>query len=168
MKLNELQPQQGSVKDRMRVGRGIGSGKGKTSGRGVKGQKARSGSSINGFEGGQMPLYKRLPKRGFTNIFALSFETTNLGRIQKAIDEKKLDAKKEINEATLIAAGLIRRKTDGVRILANGEITSKVTLKVAGASKSATAAIEKAGGKVEILKHEPAPIVNNKKPKVSE
>ena len=160
MKLNELQPQKGSVKDRMRVGRGIGSGKGKTSGRGVKGQKARSGSSINGFEGGQMPLYKRLPKRGFTNIFAQSFSTTNLGRIQKAIDEKKLDAKKEINEAVLIEAGLIRRKTDGV-------LTSKVTLKVSGASKTAIAAVEKAGGKVEVLKHEPAPIVNNKKPKVS-
>jgi|TARA_R110002126_G_scaffold13118_1_gene55776 large subunit ribosomal protein L15 len=163
MKLNELQPQDGSNKERMRVGRGIGSGKGKTSGRGVKGQKARSGVSINGFEGGQMPLYKRLPKRGFTNIFALSFSTVNLGRLQKAIDEKKLDAKKEITEDILVAAGVVRRKKDGIRLLGNGELTTKVTLTLSGGSKPAIAAVEKAGGKVEIISREVAPIVNNKK-----
>jgi large subunit ribosomal protein L15 len=163
MKLNELQPQDGSNKERMRVGRGIGSGKGKTAGRGVKGQKARSGVSINGFEGGQMPLYKRLPKRGFTNIFALDFSTVNLGRLQKAIDEKKLDAKKEITEDILVAAGVVRRKKDGIRLLGNGEITSKVTLTLSGGSKPAIAAVEKAGGKVEIISREVAPIVNNKK-----
>jgi large subunit ribosomal protein L15 len=163
MKLNELQPQDGSNKDRMRVGRGIGSGKGKTSGRGVKGQKARTGVSINGFEGGQMPLYKRLPKRGFTNIFALDFATVNLGRLQKAIDEKKLDAKKEITEDILVAAGVVRRKKDGIRLLGNGELTAKVTLTLSGGSKPAIAAVEKAGGKVEIISSEVAPIVNNKK-----
>lgn len=163
MKLNELQPQDGSNKERMRVGRGIGSGKGKTSGRGVKGQKARTGVSINGFEGGQMPLYKRLPKRGFTNIFALDFATVNLGRLQKAIDEKKLDAKKEITEDILVAAGVVRRKKDGIRLLGNGELTAKVTLTLSGGSKSAIAAVEKAGGKVEIISREVAPIVNNKK-----
>mgnify|MGYP003151767862 FL=1 len=163
MKLNELQPQDGSNKDRMRVGRGIGSGKGKTSGRGVKGQKARTGVSINGFEGGQMPLYKRLPKRGFTNIFALDFATVNLGRLQKAIDEKKLDAKKEITEDILVAAGVVRRKKDGIRLLGNGELTAKVTLALSGGSKPAIAAVEKAGGKVEIISREVAPIVNNKK-----
>ncbi len=163
MKLNELQPQDGSNKERMRVGRGIGSGKGKTSGRGVKGQKARTGVSINGFEGGQMPLYKRLPKRGFTNIFALDFATVNLGRLQKAIDEKKLDAKKEITEDIIVAAGVVRRKKDGIRLLGNGELTAKVTLTLSGGSKSAIAAVEKAGGKVEIISREVAPIVNNKK-----
>lgn len=163
MKLNELQPQDGSNKERMRVGRGIGSGKGKTSGRGVKGQKARTGVSINGFEGGQMPLYKRLPKRGFTNIFALDFATVNLGRLQKAIDEKKIDAKKEITEDVLVAAGVVRRKKDGIRLLGNGELTSKVTLTLSGGSKPAIAAVEKAGGKVEIISREVAPIVNNKK-----
>jgi len=163
MKLNELQPQDGSNKERIRVGRGIGSGKGKTSGRGVKGQKARTGVSINGFEGGQMPLYKRLPKRGFTNIFALDFATVNLGRLQKAIDEKKIDAKKEITEDVLVAAGVVRRKKDGIRLLGNGELTSKVTLTLSGGSKPAIAAVEKAGGKVEIISREVAPIVNNKK-----
>ena len=131
MKLNELQPQDGSVKKRMRVGRGIGSGKGKTSGSGVKGQKARSGVSINGFEGGQMPLYMRLPKRGFNNIFALNFATVNLGRLQTAIDAKKIDAKKEITEDTLVEAGVVRRKKDGVRLLGNGELKAKVTIKSA-------------------------------------
>lgn len=162
MKLNELQPQDGSVKKRMRVGRGIGSGKGKTSGSGVKGQKARSGVSINGFEGGQMPLYMRLPKRGFNNIFALNFATVNLGRLQTAIDAKKIDAKKEITEDTLVEAGVVRRKKDGVRLLGNGELKAKVTLKVSGASKSAIEAVEKAGGKVELIVREVAPIKNGK------
>ncbi len=162
MKLNELQPQDGSVKKRMRVGRGIGSGKGKTSGSGVKGQKARSGVSINGFEGGQMPLYMRLPKRGFNNIFALNFATVNLGRLQTAIDAKKIDAKKEITEDTLVEAGVVRRKKDGVRLLGNGELKAKVTIKVSGASKSAIEAVEKAGGKVELIVREVAPIKNGK------
>ncbi|MAH05354.1 MAG: 50S ribosomal protein L15 [Pseudomonadota bacterium] len=162
MKLNELKPQEGSVKERMRVGRGIGSGKGKTSGRGVKGQKARTGVSINGFEGGQMPLYKRLPKRGFNNIFALSFATVNLGRLQKAIDEKKIDAKKDITEDVLVESGVVRRKKDGIRVLGNGELKAKVTLIVSGASKPAIAAVEKAGGKLEIIKKEVAPIKNGK------
>lgn len=162
MKLNELSPQEGSVKERMRVGRGIGSGKGKTSGRGVKGQKSRTGVSINGFEGGQMPLYKRLPKRGFTNIFALDFATVNLGRLQKAIDEKKIDAKKEINEDVLVEAGVVRRKKDGIRLLGNGELKAKVNLKLSGASKPAAAAVEKAGGKLEIISREVAPIKNGK------
>ena len=162
MKLNELQPQDGSVKKRMRVGRGIGSGKGKTSGSGVKGQKARSGVSINGFEGGQMPLYMRLPKRGFNNIFALNFATVNLGRLQTAIDAKKIDAKKEITEDTLVEAGVVRRKKDGVRLLGNSELKAKVTIKVSGASKSAIEAVEKAGGKVELIVREVAPIKNGK------
>lgn len=162
MKLNELSPQEGSVKERMRVGRGIGSGKGKTSGRGVKGQKSRTGVSINGFEGGQMPLYKRLPKRGFTNIFALKFATVNLDRLQKAIDDKKIDAKKEINEDVLVASGVVRRKKDGIRLLGNGELKAKVNLKLSGASKPAIAAVEKAGGKIEIIVREVAPIKNGK------
>ena len=163
MKINELKSPLTSSKRYKRRGRGAGSGLGKTSGRGVKGQKSRSGVSINGFEGGQMPLYKRLPKRGFTNIFALDFATVNLGRLQKAIDEKKLDAKKEITEDIIVAAGVVRRKKDGIRLLGNGELTAKVTLTLSGGSKSAIAAVEKAGGKVEVISREVAPIVNNKK-----
>ena len=162
MKLNEVSPKEGSMKLRTRIGRGIGSGKGKTGGRGVKGQKARTGVSINGFEGGQMPLYKRLPKRGFNNIFALSFATVNLGRLQKAIDEKKIDAKKDITEDVLVESGVVRRKKDGIRVLGNGELKAKVTLIVSGASKPAIAAVEKAGGKLEIIKKEVAPIKNGK------
>jgi large subunit ribosomal protein L15 len=151
MKLNELRDNAGATKNRMRVGRGIGSGKGKTAGRGVKGQKARTGVAIKGFEGGQMPLHRRLPKRGFTNIFAKTYTEVGLDRIQKAIDAGKLDAKAVVDAAALQAAGVIRRVHDGVRILANGELKTKVTLKVAGASKTAAAAIEKAGGSIEIL-----------------
>lgn len=155
MKLNELKPNDGSVKKKMRVGRGIGSGKGKTSGRGVKGQKARTGVSINGFEGGQMPLYRRLPKRGFTNIFARDLVTVSLGRLQEAIDKKMLDAKGTIDEDMLVKSKVIRRKRDGVRLLGTGELKSKIDLKISGgATKSAIAAVEKAGGKVEIV--EPA------------
>ena len=151
MKLNEIKDNEGASKDRIRVGRGIGSGKGKTGGRGVKGQKARSGVSINGFEGGQMPIYRRLPKRGFTNIFASEYVTVSLGRIQTAVDAKKLDPKATIDAAALKAAGVIRRPKDGVRVLADGELTAKVALEVAGASKAAVEKIEKAGGSVKLL-----------------
>ncbi len=151
MKLNEIKDNEGSTKDRIRVGRGIGSGKGKTGGRGVKGQKARSGVAINGFEGGQMPIYRRLPKRGFTNIFASEFVTVSLGRVQAAIDAGKLDAKATIDAAALKAAGVIRRPKDGVRILADGELTTKVSFEVAGASKPAVEKIEKAGSSIKLL-----------------
>lgn len=152
MKLNELKPQEGSVKNRIRVGRGIGSGKGKTSGKGVKGQKARSGVALNGFEGGQMPLYRRLPKRGFTNIFARNLATVSLGRLQEAIDKKMLDPKKPIDEEALVAAKVIRRKKDGVRLLGSGEIKTKIDLKLSGgATKPAIAAVEKAGGTFETV-----------------
>ncbi|GAA5540955.1 50S ribosomal protein L15 [Brucella sp. NBRC 113783] len=150
MKLNDLRDKPGSVKARKRVGRGIGSGTGKTAGRGVKGQKSRSGVSINGFEGGQMPIYRRLPKRGFTNIFAKSFNVVSLGRVQAAIDAGKLDAKAVVNLEELKAAGVIRRAKDGVRILSDGELKAKVTFEVAGASKSAVEKIEKAGGSIKL------------------
>ncbi len=150
MKLNDLRDKPGSVKARKRVGRGIGSGTGKTAGRGVKGQKSRSGVSINGFEGGQMPIYRRLPKRGFTNIFAKSFNVVSLGRVQAAIDAAKLDAKAVVNLEALKAAGVIRRAKDGVRILSDGELKAKVTFEVAGASKSAVEKIEKAGGSIKL------------------
>ena len=151
MKLNEISDKPGATKNRMRVGRGIGSVKGKTAGRGVKGQKARTGVAIKGFEGGQMPLHRRLPKRGFTNIFAKKFAEVSLERIQKAIDAGKLDAKATIDAAALKAAGVIRRANDGVRILGNGELKAKVAFEVAGATESAKAAIEKAGGSLKVL-----------------
>jgi large subunit ribosomal protein L15 len=151
MKLNELRDKPGATKNRMRVGRGIGSGKGKTGGRGVKGQKSRTGVSIKGFEGGQMPIYRRQPKRGFTNIFAKDYVEVALDRLQKAVDDGKLDPGATIDAAALKAAGVIRRERDGVRILGNGELKAKLTLKVAGATKSAAAAIEKAGGSLEVL-----------------
>lgn len=154
MKLNELKPKEGSVKERTRVGRGIGSGKGKTSGAGQKGQKSRSGVAIKGFEGGQMPLYRRLPKRGFNNIFARKLVELSLDRLQDAIDKKMVDPKKLIDEDALVAGKVIRRKKDGVRLL-GGEIKTKVDLKLSGASKSAVTAVEKAGGKVEIIKVRP-------------
>lgn len=148
MRLNEIRDNEGARKPRMRVGRGEGSGKGKTAGRGVKGQKSRSGVSLIGFEGGQMPIYRRTPKRGFNNIFAKKLEIVNLGRLQKAIDEKKFDAKATVNVETLAAAGLIRGNKEGVRLLAKGELKASLTCEVTGASKSAVAAIEKAGGSV--------------------
>ena len=151
MKLNEIKDNEGSTKNRKRLGRGIGSGSGKTAGRGVKGQKARSGVAINGFEGGQMPIYRRLPKRGFNNIFRSDFVVVSLGRIQIAIDAKKLDASKAIDAAALTAAGVIRRARDGVRVLADGELKAKVTIEVAGASKPAIEKIEKAGGSIKLL-----------------
>jgi large subunit ribosomal protein L15 len=151
MKLSDIADNAGSRKKRMRVGRGIGSGKGKTSGRGGKGQTARSGVRIKGFEGGQMPLHRRLPKRGFNNIFRLEFAEINLDRIQQAIDAKLLDAKDTITAETLVKAGVLRRARDGVRLLGRGEIKAKLNIEVHGASKPAIAAVEKAGGSVKIL-----------------
>jgi len=150
MKLNDLRDNEGANHSRKRLGRGIGSGKGKTGGRGVKGQKSRSGVAINGFEGGQMPLYRRLPKRGFNNIFAKEFVTVSLARIQAAIDAKKLDAKETVNAEALVKAGVIRRAKDGVRILSDGELKAKIAFDVAGASKAALEKIEKAGGSVKL------------------
>ncbi|MDR6758400.1 large subunit ribosomal protein L15 [Mycoplana sp. BE70] len=151
MKLNEIKDNEGATQNRKRVGRGIGSGSGKTGGRGVKGQKSRSGVSINGFEGGQMPIYRRLPKRGFNNIFASEFVVVSLDRLQKAIDAGKLDPKATVDAAALKAAGVIRRAKDGVRILADGELKAKLSIEVAGASKAAVEKIEKAGGNVKLL-----------------
>ena len=157
MKLNEITDNEGATKDRKRVGRGIGSGTGKTGGRGVKGQKSRSGVSINGFEGGQMPIYRRLPKRGFKNIFSTDFNVVSVGRIQTAIDAGKLDGKATVDAAALKAAGVIRRTKDGVRILADGDIKAKLTLEVAGASRTAIEKVEKAGGSIKLLAPAPAP-----------
>ena len=150
MKLNQISDNPGATTERMRVGRGIGSGKGKTAGRGHKGQKSRSGVAIKGFEGGQMPIFRRLPKRGFTNHFRKVFEPVNIGGIQKAIDDKKIDAKKPITAEVLQAAGLVGKITDGVRLLAKGTISAKVEIEVNGASKAAVAAVEAAGGKVNV------------------
>ena len=149
MKLNELRDNPGATKPRKRVGRGPGSGTGKMGGRGIKGQKSRSGVAIKGYEGGQMPLYQRLPKRGFSKPNRKKFAVINLGLIQKFIDEKKLDAK-DITEDTLVASGLVRRKLDGIRVLAKGELSAKATITVTGASKSAVEAVEKAGGKLTV------------------
>ncbi|MGC9420536.1 MAG: 50S ribosomal protein L15 [Rhodovulum sp.] len=146
MKLHELRDNDGAAKKAKRIGRGPGSGKGKTAGRGIKGQKSRSGVAIAGYEGGQMPLYQRLPKRGFNKPNRKQYAVVNLGLIQKFVDDGKLDAKKPIDEDALVASGLVRRKLDGVRILAKGEFSAKVQLDVTGASKSAVAAVEKAGG----------------------
>ncbi|OAN69503.1 50S ribosomal protein L15 [Sulfitobacter sp. EhC04] len=150
MKLNELSDNPGAAKKRMRVARGPGSGKGKMGGRGIKGQKSRSGVAIKGYEGGQMPLYQRLPKRGFNKPNRKSYAVVNLGLIQKFIDAKKLDAGKAIDAEALVASGLVRRALDGIRVLAKGDITSKIDLHVAGASKSAVEAVEKAGGSLTV------------------
>ena len=150
MKLNELRDNEGATKNRIRVGRGIGSGKGKTCGRGQKGQKSRSGVAVNGFEGGQMPIYRRLPKRGFKNPFAKEFAVVNLDTIQKAVDAGKLNAA-AIDVAALMNAGVISKELDGVRLLARGAITSSVTISGNSASKAAVAAVEKAGGKVNLI-----------------
>jgi large subunit ribosomal protein L15 len=157
MKLNQLSDNQGSRKARVRVGRGIGSGKGKTAGRGGKGQTARTGVAINGFEGGQMPLHMRMPKRGFNNIHRLRYVEVNVGRLQQAIDAGQLEANGTIDGAALVSAGVLRRTRDGVRLLAKGEIKAKLSLKVAGASKAAIAAVEKAGGSVEVTAPKKAP-----------
>lgn len=151
MNLNELHDNPGARKKRMRVGRGIGSGKGKTSGRGQKGQKSRSGVAVKGFEGGQMPLHMRLPKRGFNNPFGKDFAEVNVGMVQKFIDAGKLDAKNPLDHDALKAVGLARGGKDGVRLLNKGELSAAVTFKVAGASKSAIEAVEKAGGSVEVI-----------------
>jgi large subunit ribosomal protein L15 len=151
MKLSDIADNEGARKKRMRVGRGIGSGKGKTSGRGGKGQTARSGVRIKGFEGGQMPLHRRLPKRGFHNVFRQEFVEINLDRLQEAIDAKLIDAASVINAESLVKARVLRRAKDGVRLLGRGEIKAKLTIEVHGASKSAVAAVEKAGGTVKIL-----------------
>ena len=148
MKLHELRDNEGATKRKKRVARGPGSGKGKTAGRGIKGQKSRSGVSINGYEGGQMPLYMRLPKRGFNNINAKRHAVVNLGLLQKFIDAGKVDAKKPITEAVLVESGLVRRIHDGVRLLAKGEFKAKVNLTVTGASKTAIASVEAAGGSI--------------------
>jgi large subunit ribosomal protein L15 len=148
MKLNEISDNPGATKPKKRLGRGIGSGLGKTSGKGVKGQKARSGVAVKGFEGGQMPLHRRLPKRGFNNIFRLDFNEVSLERVQQAIDAGRLDGTKTVDAAALKAAGVIRRIKDGVRLLGPGELTRAVTFELAGASAPAVEAVEKAGGKV--------------------
>jgi large subunit ribosomal protein L15 len=151
MKLNDIRDNDGARKGRIRVGRGIGSGKGKTAGRGQKGQKSRSGVAVKGFEGGQMPLHMRLPKRGFNNVFAKDYAEVNIGLVQKAIDAKKLDAKGTIDHDALKAAGLARGGKDGVRLLGKGELTAKLSFKVAGVSKGAREAVEKAGGSIEVI-----------------
>ncbi|MAM93923.1 50S ribosomal protein L15 [Parvibaculum sp.] len=151
MKLNEIRDNEGARKSRIRVGRGIGSGKGKTGGRGVKGQKSRSGVAIKGYEGGQMPIHMRLPKRGFKNPFRLDYNTVNIGRVQTAIDAGKLDKSAKVDTAALIAAGVIRRAKDGVRLLGQGELKTKLDFVVAGCSAGAKEAVEKAGGTVTVV-----------------
>ena len=150
MKLNELRDNPGATKSRKRIARGPGSGKGKTGGRGIKGQKSRSGVAINAYEGGQMPLYQRLPKRGFNNINAKRYAVINLGILQKFVDAGKIDAKNPVDEDALVASGLVTRKRDGVRLLAKGELSAKLDMTVTGASKAAVEAVEKAGGKVTL------------------
>ena len=150
MKLHEIRDNEGANRKKKRVARGPGSGKGKTAGRGIKGQTSRSGVALNGYEGGQMPLYRRLPKRGFSKPNAKSFAVVNLGQIQSFIDAGKIDAQAELTEDALVASGLVRRKLDGIRLLGKGELTAAVTIAVTGASKSAVEAVEKAGGKVSL------------------
>ena len=163
MKLNELKGNDGATKNRTRVGRGIGSGKGKTSGKGQKGQKSRSGVAINGFEGGQMPIYMRMPKSGFSNRkFATQYAELTTGKLQAAIDAKQIDAKKVVDEDALVAAGVVSRKRDGIKLLTKGELKAKVELKISKATKTAAAAVEKAGGKLEIVEKTVAPIKNGK------
>jgi large subunit ribosomal protein L15 len=150
MKLNELSDKEGATHSRKRLGRGIGSGSGKTAGRGVKGQKARSGVALNGFEGGQMPLYRRLPKRGFKNIFAKKFIVVSLARVQQAVDAGRLDVKSTVNAEALVKAGVIRRAKDGVRLMSDGDLKAKLSFEIAGASKAAIEKVEKAGGSVTL------------------
>lgn len=164
MRLNEISDNSGARAPRKRIGRGIGSGTGKTAARGHKGQKSRSGVSLLGFEGGQMPLYRRLPKGGFNNIFRKNYRVVNVGRLQQAVDAGKLDAGKPVTEAALVEAGVIKSVRDGVRLLAKGELSAKLTIEVAGASKGAVAAVEKAGGSVTVTAK---PKVKSDKPKKS-
>jgi large subunit ribosomal protein L15 len=164
MKLNDIRDNPGARKERIRVGRGIGSGKGKTGGRGQKGQKSRSGVAVKGFEGGQMPLHMRLPKRGFNNIFAKDYAEVNIGQIQKLVETKKLDAKAVVDQAALQAAGVARGGKDGVRLLGKGELSAKLSFKVAGVSKGAREAVEKAGGSIEVIEaRKPAELAAAKK-----
>lgn len=156
MKLNEITDNSGARKSRVRVGRGLGSGKGKTAGRGYKGQKSRSGVAIKGFEGGQMPIHRRLPKRGFNNIFAKDYNEVNIGRLQQAVEAGKLDAGKTVDAKALKEAGVIGKLRDGVRILGKGSLSSSLNLEVAGASKAAREAVEKAGGSITVLVEEKA------------
>jgi large subunit ribosomal protein L15 len=156
MKLNELRDNPGATKARKRVGRGPGSGLGKTSGSGHKGQKARSGVAINGYEGGQMPIYRRLPKRGFSKPNARVYKEVNIGRLQRAIDEQRLDPAQPVDATALKQAGIIKHSRDGVRLLAKGELKAKLDVTVAGASKAAVEAVEKAGGKITITEPRPA------------
>lgn len=162
MKLNELKPKKGAKHNYKRVGRGIGSGKGKTSGKGVKGQKARSGVAINGFEGGQMPLYMRLPKHGFTNIFGKDLVTLTVARLQQAVDKGLIDAKATVDEDMLVKSKVISHKRDGVRLVGNGTLKSKISLKITGATKSAAEAVSKAGGSIDFIKIEVKPVVRKK------
>jgi large subunit ribosomal protein L15 len=161
-KLNELAPNTGAVKKRKHIGRGMGSGSGKQAGRGTKGQKGRTGVSINGFEGGQMPLHRRLPKRGFTNIFANTYAEINLGQLQAAIESKKVDAKQPVTVEILVQAGIVRRAYDGLRVLGTGELKTKVNITCVHATKTAQAAIEKSGGTVTLYKREVKPVVRKK------
>ncbi|GAB4172282.1 MAG: 50S ribosomal protein L15 [Thalassobaculales bacterium] len=156
MKLNEIRDNPGARKPKKRLGRGIGSGLGKTSGRGVKGQKARTGVSLNGYEGGQMPMHRRVPKRGFNNIFRVEHQVVNLGRLQQAIDDGRLDATQPIDAGVLAAAGLVRRNGGPVRLLAKGALTAKIAITVAGVSAAAREAVEKAGGSVHLPEGAPA------------
>jgi large subunit ribosomal protein L15 len=151
MKLSDLRDNPGAVKRKRRLGRGIGSGRGKTASRGVKGQKSREGNAIKGFEGGQMPIHMRLPKRGFNNPFRKDLNIVSVGRLQQAVDKGRLDPSQTVTVETLVAAGVVRRAKDGVRVLSDGEIRTALKLSVHGASKGAVEAIEKAGGSVEIL-----------------
>ena len=151
MKLNEIRDNEGARKSRMRVGRGIGSGKGKTGGRGVKGQKSRTGVAIKGYEGGQMPIHMRLPKRGFKNLFRLDFVAVNVGRVQAAVDAGKIAKGSKVDAAALVEAGVIRRVKDGVRLLGSGELKTKLDFEVAGVSAGAREAVEKAGGSVTVI-----------------
>lgn len=162
MKLNEIIDNEGARRPRIRVGRGIGSTKGKTGGRGVKGQTSRSGVAIKGYEGGQMPIHMRLPKRGFKNIFRLDYNVINVGKVQEAIDAGKIDAKATVDVAALVAGGVLRRPKAGVRLMATGELKAKVNFVVAGASESAKAAVEKAGGSVQVIERKVP--VSKKKP----
>ncbi len=163
MKLNELRDNSGARTERKRVGRGMSSGTGKTSGKGMKGQKSRSGVSLVGFEGGQMPLYRRLPKRGFKNPFSKDVAPVNLGMLQKAVDAKKIDAKKPVTEAVLADAGIARISKDGMKLLAKGEVSVKLTIEISGASKAAIEAVEKAGGSVVLPTPTPKPVGKGKK-----
>ena len=159
MKLNELKPNEGATHNYKRVGRGIGSGKGKTAGVGVKGQKARSGVAIKGFEGGQMPLYMRLPKHGFTNIFGKEYATLTIATLQNAIEKGLIDAKGTVDENALVKGKVVSNKRDGVRLVGNGKLSSKIALKISGATKAASEAVTKAGGSIDIIKIDVKPVV---------